>query len=303
MNSSQIPESITFSILMANFNNSKFIEEAIESVLTQSYQYWELIIVDDCSTDKSIEKINPFLKDKRIKLFLHKKNRGYGGSLKTAADNSSKKILAILDPDDKLHETALEVMANAYKEYPEYGFIYSTYWGCDSELKNCVVNKEIGQIIPKKKIFFRERISHLKTFRKDVYKKTTGFDVNQRRAVDKDLIYKLEEISKIKFINIPLYYYRRHKGGISQSANKYQALIYDYIAKCKAYKRRLNTNIPNCNLWDLYSEYLQLTLQKQLKFFKKLLHLFRINKIYQWLSKSTPTLSLLLKQSLFFNKN
>ena len=72
MNSSQIPESKTFSILMANYNNSRFIEEAIESVLTQSYQYWELIIVDDYSTDNSIEIINKFLDDKRIKLYLHK---------------------------------------------------------------------------------------------------------------------------------------------------------------------------------------------------------------------------------------
>ena len=69
-------------------------------------------------------------------------------------------------PDDKLHETALAVMADSFITYSEYGFIYSTYWNGDSHLKNCVVNKEIGKIIHKNRVFFRIRIGHFKTFRK-----------------------------------------------------------------------------------------------------------------------------------------
>ena len=53
---------------MANFNNSKYIKEAIKSIKNQTYNKWELIIVDDKSTDDSLKIINQYLKDKRIKL-------------------------------------------------------------------------------------------------------------------------------------------------------------------------------------------------------------------------------------------
>lgn len=291
MNSSQIPENITFSILMANFNNSKFIEEAIESVLSQSYQYWELIIVDDCSTDKSIEKINPFLKDKRIKLISNNSNLGYGGALKTASDAANNEILAILDPDDKLHEKALEIMAKAYRENPDYGFIYSTTWSCDSELKNCKIVNWIGPDTPVKSNIFVPKISHLKTFRKDMYEKTTGFDPNQKRSVDKDIIYKLEEITKFKFVNVPLYYYRQHESGISQGKNKFQARIYLYIAKCKAYRRRLNTNIPNISLEALYLEYYKITFHSLIKFGKFVIKAFKIYNLATKILKKYPRLN------------
>jgi len=120
-------EDISFSVLMANFNNACYIKEAIKSVISQTFTKWELIIVDDCSTDNSVEVIKPFLKDKRIKLICHKKNLEYGGSLKTAADNASNVIIDILDPDDSLHETALAVMADSFITYSKYGFIYSKF--------------------------------------------------------------------------------------------------------------------------------------------------------------------------------
>ena len=62
-----------FSILMANYNKAAYVGEAIESVLEQSWSKWELIIVDDCSTDDSVEIIKKYLSDRRIKLFKNKK--------------------------------------------------------------------------------------------------------------------------------------------------------------------------------------------------------------------------------------
>ncbi len=109
-------DTISFSILMANYNNGKYIKEAIESVISQTFPKWELIIVDDCSTDNSVVIIKSFLSENRIKLIQHKKNMGYGGSLKTAADNASNKFISILDSEDKLHENALEIMSESYRK-------------------------------------------------------------------------------------------------------------------------------------------------------------------------------------------
>ena len=61
-------QDISFSLLMTNYNNEKYIEEAINSVISQTYSNWELIIVDDCSTDNSIQIITPYLRNKKIKL-------------------------------------------------------------------------------------------------------------------------------------------------------------------------------------------------------------------------------------------
>ncbi|MFX0057845.1 MAG: glycosyltransferase family 2 protein [Candidatus Heimdallarchaeota archaeon] len=290
----------SFSILMASYNNEKYIEIAIKSVISQSYPSWELIIVDDFSTDNSIEKITPFLTDDRIKLFRHNKNHGYSASLKTAIDNSKNEIIGILDSDDKLHEKALEIMVKSYKENPDCGFIYSTMWNCDSNLKNCILNKDIQEIIPPKTSLFNIRISHFKTFTKKAYNKTTGFDPYQKRAVDKDIIYKLEEVTNFKFVNEPLYFYRRHKSGISQDKNVHLAYIYSYRAKCKAYQRRMNKDFPNLNLSYLYAQYFIITFKNLIKFVKKYMQFFKINKILSSLEKSFPTVKKIIKPLISF---
>jgi glycosyltransferase involved in cell wall biosynthesis len=273
---------LSFSILMANYNNEKYIEEAIRSVINQSYPNWELIIVDDCSSDDSIEKIKPFLKDKRIKIIQHEQNLGYGGSLKTAADSTSNKVIGILDSDDKLHKKALETMASEYYKSPNYGFIYSTMLWCDSHLNNCIKVNWIGPTLPKKTNIFTIRISHFKTFLREAYLKTPGYDPNQKKAVDKDIIYKLEEVTDFKFINIPLYYYRFHGGGISQEKNHYSVEFYQYIAKLKAYRRRIDSNIPNLTKKQIQFDYYRITFYKLTHF---LIRLYRKFKISEFLKK------------------
>lgn len=61
------------SIIMPSWNTSKFIAESIQCVLDQTYTNWELLIVDDCSTDNTDDLVKPFLEDKRIKYFKNKK--------------------------------------------------------------------------------------------------------------------------------------------------------------------------------------------------------------------------------------
>ena len=263
---------ISFSILMANYNNAKYIKEAIKSILSQTYSNWELIIVDDCSEDNSLEFINEYLSDPRIKLIIHEKNQGCGATKKTAADNASNDILGVLDADDKLHPTALAVMAKAYQDNPNCGLIYSTMWDCDSELKNCKVNTWIGPTIPEKSNIFKISISHFKTFSRNTYLKTLGFDPKQKKAVDKDIIFQLEEVTDLKYVNQPLYYYRQHTGGISQSNKHFKSDYYHYYAKLKAYKRRYNKKIPNLSKEEIYMEYYKMVIYRLRRF---LIRIFR----------------------------
>ena len=297
MNNSENKNIISFSILMANYNNSKYIQEAIESVLNQTYSNWELVIVDDCSTDNSIEKIKLYLIDKRIKLIALKRQFGVGFAKKTACENATNQILGILDADDKLYNEALEILAKVYQENPDIGFVYTNMWNCNSNLKNCKINKLV-RFIPDKKSIFYPFIFHFRTFRKEAYKKTKGYDPNLRSAVDKDIIYKLEEVTKFKFINIPLYYYRHHETGVSQGKREFQARINHYIAKCKVYRRRLNTNLPNYTLKNLYIEYFKITLKILIKFIKTLFRTFKIALLLDFFSKIFPNISRLIKRQI-----
>ncbi len=203
-----------FSVLMSNYNTAGFVEDAIQSVLNQTYQDWELIIVDDCSTDNSVEVINRSAEDKRIKLLQLPKNSGFGVALGMAAENACGTICGILDSDDALTKDALATMVQAHNEYPDCGYIYSQYTGCDINMKP--LSLPSGQRLPGKTTYLQIlenpalpnlRVSHFKTFKKDAYDKTLGFG-EYGRSTDKDLVLKLEEVTKLHFVEQPLYYYR-----------------------------------------------------------------------------------------------
>ena len=230
-----------FSILMANYNGAKYVKEAIKSVLNQTYPNIELIIVDDVSTDDSIKVIRQFLDDKRIKFIQQKQNGGYGKTLQTAIKNSTGNICGILDSDDVLRKDAIDIMVRKHLKYPKYGLIYSQFAKCNKKLKKirkggCTKIPEgitwLDAMINKRRP--KLRVSHFKTFKREVYDKTDGFH-DFRRTVDKDIVLKLEEVTKLMFVNEVLYFYRIHPQCISR--NK-KTPIYGKEVVEKAKRRR-----------------------------------------------------------------
>src|ERR1700730_15603176 len=100
-----------FSILIANYNNSRFLEDALQSVLCQTYTDWEIILVDDGSTDQFEEVADKYKPNHRIKIFRNEKNAGCGSTKRKCAEKASGSLLAFLDPDDFLHPDALKIMS------------------------------------------------------------------------------------------------------------------------------------------------------------------------------------------------
>lgn len=89
------------SIIMPAYNAARFIEDAINSVQNQTYKNWELLICDDCSTDKTKKIISSFMKnDRRIKLFELEKNSGAAIARNTSIKNASGQFISFLDSDD-----------------------------------------------------------------------------------------------------------------------------------------------------------------------------------------------------------
>ncbi len=98
-----------FSILIANYNNGKYIRQCFDSILAQTWKDWEVIIVDDGSTDDSVEVIENLIKDdSRFKLFASERNLGCGSAKRRCAELATGTICGYLDPDDALTPDALD---------------------------------------------------------------------------------------------------------------------------------------------------------------------------------------------------
>ena len=104
------------SIIMPSYNYALYIKQAIESVLNQTYQNWDLIIIDDASTDYSLNIINEYVKkDSRVKLIINEKNLGLASTLKKAIDFADGEWIAFLESDDELLPESVEERLKAVR--------------------------------------------------------------------------------------------------------------------------------------------------------------------------------------------
>lgn len=115
------------SIVVPVYNAEQYIEKTIEMVLAQTYVKWELLLVDDCSTDGSIDKIKRYCeKDKRIRLCAKEKNEGAAKARNTGVDAAAGTYLAYLDADDVWLPEKLEKQL-AFMEKKQAAFVFSGY--------------------------------------------------------------------------------------------------------------------------------------------------------------------------------
>lgn len=123
------------SIIMPVYNCEKYISEAIESVLSQSYQNWELLIVDDGSTDHSPEIIDRYAqKDVRIQSF-HNKNEGVSAARNFALSKISGELVTFIDSDDVYHPDRLHRMVQIFEKYPNCDIVFSRHTEFTGEWK------------------------------------------------------------------------------------------------------------------------------------------------------------------------
>lgn len=121
------------SIIMPSYNTGKFIQETIDSVINQTYDNWELIIVDDCSSDNTDEIVKS-IKDDRIFYLKNKKNSGAAVSRNKALKMAKGKWIAFLDSDDLWKKDKLEKQIKFMKNN-NYHFSYTNYIEIDEESK------------------------------------------------------------------------------------------------------------------------------------------------------------------------
>jgi len=271
---------IKFSILIANYNNGEYFADCYNSLINQTYDNWEAIIIDDCSTDDSLEIIQKFISnDARFKLYKNQVNEGCGATKRKCMEYAVGEICAYLDPDDALYPTALEKSVHRYNRNSAIVATYSRMMTCDENLNPQKTFGSTKQIY-NNSYFFNCPIqfSQFFTFKKEIYLKTQGINHYLRSAVDQDLYLKILEHGNASFINEELYYYRLHAKGISQQKSKQSAkesfarVIYDTMV------RRNLKNINGKKIPDVYknSEEIYSLLNYQISFLYRLKIKFKL---------------------------
>lgn len=243
------------SLLIANYNNGKYFQDCYNSIIAQTYGNWEAVIIDDKSTDDSVEIIKKIIgSDERFRLIELPENKGVGVVKHELIMLAQGEICAYVDPDDTIAPNALAGHIKILQKNKDVVLTYSRLVKCDEQLKKLNSFKAAQQVPNGEQFFFNfpVQIAPLVCFRKEVYSRCAPMNPEFRIAEDQDLYLKFYEKGKVAFINQEDYFYRGHPGGISQNQNKEKS--YNFWAKAiySAMKRR---NLKSINGVPVPDEY------------------------------------------------
>src|SRR5690606_14503827 len=126
-----------FSLLIAHFNNWEYFQDCYKSIQKQTYRNFEIVVLDDCSTDGSFQQLQALaLKDSNIKLFKNETNQGVGFTKAKLIELAKGEVIGFLDPDDTLYESALELSINEHVKNDKIVATYSQIMLCDENLNS-----------------------------------------------------------------------------------------------------------------------------------------------------------------------
>lgn len=230
-----------FSVLIAHYNNAKYFNDCYQSLLKQTYQNWEAIILDDGSSEEEKLAVKNIIKnDSRFHWFENEKNSGVGCTKAKLANLATGDFFGFLDPDDAILPNAIEKSVEVFSKNKNVVLVYSRAMICDEILNPISPLKAAMQVPNKDKYFFNfpVQIAHFVAFRKNIYETTEKIDTSKKISEDQDIYLKMYEKGDVKYINETNYLYRTHSTGISQNENKKKSYEYWGEVIFNAMKRR-----------------------------------------------------------------
>lgn len=229
-----IKNQILISIVMPAYNASLYIEETIQSVLSQTYTCWELLIVNDGSTDDTKDKILNYLSDARIKL-INQENQGVAIARNNALAKAKGEYIAFLDADDLWHQTKLEKQVHYLHLFPNLGLVFTDYTCFNKKISNHCLCSDLliydKDELPKS-LLVKDFIGILTVMiRADVIGKIGVFNPVFFGTEDWDYWIRISHKFHIGFLSEPLAYYRVHALGISKNREKHLIEEFKVIEK------------------------------------------------------------------------
>ena len=262
-------------VIIIIYNSEKYLEKSIKSVLNQSYSNIELILYDNCSTDKSssiIENIH----DRRIKYFKSQMHTNLSKARENALKKSSTEWIAFLDSDDYWHPKKLEKQVEVIKSRSnDIGLVYTDYL-IDNNTKITNSNFQCDDLDFSKLLLSNPIVFSSIIFSKLAIKSEVKFDPILKYAEDYDLLLKISKNKKIIFVNEKLTYYRVHKENLSikyelRALSEIRYILRKYADHELSFlsQKKLNNNIKKIYLKKFIKFFFQLKFCKMIVILQK----------------------------------
>jgi len=203
------------SIFIRSYNSENYIKEAIESALHQTYKDLEVCVVDDGSTDNTLQIMEEYFKNNKRISWIVQNHKGPAASMNAAINLCCGEYIGQLDSDDILYPTAVEELVNFMDKHPEYGVVYSDYEEIGKDGKDLRQLRKVEKF--SRKLLMKQMIVwHFRMFRTKYWHRIPKIDEDLPIAVDYDLFLKLSEVCNIYHYDKILYRYRIHDSNITR---------------------------------------------------------------------------------------
>lgn len=202
------------SIVLPVYNGAKYLAESIESIIAQTYTNWELIVVNDCSSDNSLNIATEYAsKDARIKVFTNPQNLKLPNSLNEGFKHASGEYYTWTSDDNKYKPNALRIMTEHLENDPDTKMVYANYTRIDSNGDEI----EPIKLLDVKHIFAGNVIGACFLYTADAAQRVGEYDANLFLAEDYDYWIRLYEVGNVLHIEDDLYYYRIHDMSLTET--------------------------------------------------------------------------------------
>lgn len=205
-------------VYIPTHNYGKYVEKAIQSVLNQTMEDWELIVIDDGSTDNTMEILQKYQGHRKMRIMVQE-NRGLNVTNNIALRLSNGKYIMRLDADDYLDENALSVLSNILDVKPEIGLVYPDYYHINEE-------GDVIELVRRGKIGEEVQILDLPAhgactmFRKELLMQVGGYLEDFSRQDGYEIWLRFIQKFEPYNVNIPLFYYRQHPVSLTKDQKK-----------------------------------------------------------------------------------
>jgi glycosyltransferase involved in cell wall biosynthesis len=211
------------SVIIPLYNRIDYIDETIESVLTQCYDLIELIVVDDGSTDGSFELVSNLATKHDFSVYSHesRENKGQSAALNLGLSKATGEFISILDSDDLFAIGKITKQVKFFQNNPNIDIVYGMGQGIDSkgrylyDIHNKDHLEENDPNLVLLDCYFLLPQNSL--VRRTSYQNVGFFNESYRSAQDHDMLIRLCEVSNVSFIPELMFYYRKHTASISST--------------------------------------------------------------------------------------
>lgn len=230
------------SLIVASYNHSGYLRERMESLINQTWEDIEIIVIDDCSTDNSVEVLREYANHPKVTLIENKKNTGWVKVSNQGLSMATGEYVIFENCDDFCNSRQIESLVEAFKSHPSAGIAFckslmvdehSVVYGDDFHIREQAFKEHVSKSDfftgheMSKFLFHSCVLPNLSAvlFRKEDIDKVGGFSTEFLVCADWELFFKIAETKDFAYVSEALNSFRQHRTTIRKSTK--EKIVYD----------------------------------------------------------------------------